>query len=127
MFQDFSYTTRGDALDEMASSTKRTKIEFDATGGGNREKGLNFKATSGKTGKVRAFREQPQKRRATVATGGRLQRERDTERRERAWNRAAGLEEASWRQGECSLLPLSCCMHADPKCPHLGHHLCRTE
>ncbi len=28
------------------------KVVFDATGGGNREKGLNFKASVGRSGKV---------------------------------------------------------------------------
>eukprot|EP00955_Chlamydomonas_euryale_P038962 351259-Chlamydomonas_euryale.AAC.2 len=35
----------------VLAGTVRTKVDFDATGGGNREKGLNFKATVGRTGK----------------------------------------------------------------------------
>mmetsp|Transcript_23145 Transcript_23145/g.68800 ORF Transcript_23145/g.68800 Transcript_23145/m.68800 type:complete len:320 (-) Transcript_23145:680-1639(-) len=36
----------------VLAGTVRTKVDFDATGGGNREKGLNFKATVGRTGKT---------------------------------------------------------------------------
>ena len=47
MFKDFDYKLR-----PSSEGAVRTKVVFDSTGGGDREKGLNLKATSGKTGKV---------------------------------------------------------------------------
>jgi hypothetical protein len=48
MFKEPVYMPDGDAV-----IVPHSKVAFDATGGGNREKGLNFKASVGRTGKVR--------------------------------------------------------------------------
>jgi hypothetical protein len=46
MFKEPVYMPDGDAV-----IVPHSKVAFDATGGGNREKGLNFKASVGRTGK----------------------------------------------------------------------------
>ncbi len=48
MFKDYEYKLQGEGVEEGGTQ----KVVFDPTGGGDREKGMNFKATVGKTGKV---------------------------------------------------------------------------
>lgn len=74
MFQERTYKLGAGAADSNVATSsppgsagsdggttmgRRAKVLFDATGGGNREKGLSFKATSGKTGKVGPYRAGP--------------------------------------------------------------------
>jgi hypothetical protein len=49
MFQEPEYKMQGSPV---AEGTKPVLPVFDATGGGNREKGLNMKATVPKSGKA---------------------------------------------------------------------------
>ncbi|KAG1661493.1 hypothetical protein FOA52_010208 [Chlamydomonas sp. UWO 241] len=44
-----------DPEEVLGEGGTRSKVEFDATGGGNREKGLNFKTPTAKTGKSASF------------------------------------------------------------------------
>jgi hypothetical protein len=55
MFAENKYMPGGGPEGSPPGSPGQTqKVVFDATGGGNREKGLNMKATIPKTGKVRS-------------------------------------------------------------------------
>eukprot|EP00955_Chlamydomonas_euryale_P031626 331909-Chlamydomonas_euryale.AAC.3 len=53
------YTEAGPLPGEEFGTT-RAKVEFDANGAGSREKGLNFKTTAGRSGKVWTARVGPQ-------------------------------------------------------------------